>query len=105
MYRFGLQNVSHSKFIPNITQPSSETQNSLRNSIQRENFLYKTVHGNCSFFCSCFFVTEARGEIQNFVHNFLENPTQEGTGHQSEEEPEELNVVEVVKDDQIVVTT
>lgn len=50
-------------------------------------------------------MTEARGEIQNFVHNFLENPSQEGHGHQSEEEPEELNVVEVVKDDQIVVVT
>lgn len=50
-------------------------------------------------------MTEARGEIQNFVHNFLENPSQEGPGHQSEEEPEELNVVEVVKDDQIVVVT
>ena len=38
------------------------------------------------------------------MHNFLENPSQEGAGHQSEEEPEELNVVEVVKEDQIVVT-
>lgn len=57
------------------------------------------------FISPVFFATEARGEIQNFVHNFLENPTQEGTGHQSEEEPEELNVVEVVKDDQIAVAT
>jgi len=46
---------------------------------------------------------EARGEIQNFVHNFLENPRQEGTVHQSEE-PEELNV-EVVKEEQMVEST
>jgi len=49
-------------------------------------------------------VTEARGEIQNFVHNFLENPSQEGHGHQSDEEPEELNV-EVVKEEQMVTST
>lgn len=47
---------------------------------------------------------EARGEIQNFVHNFLENPSQEGPGHQSDEEPEELNV-EVVKEEQMVTST
>lgn len=52
----------------------------------------------------CFLVTEARGEIQNFVHNFLENPSQEGPGHQSDEEPEELNV-EVVKEEQMVTST
>ncbi|CAH3169564.1 unnamed protein product, partial [Pocillopora meandrina] len=48
---------------------------------------------------------EARGEIQNFVHNFLENPSQEGPGHhRSEMEPDELNGVEVVKDEHIVTT-
>ena len=57
------------------------------------------------FSLSVFLVTEARGEIQNFVHNFLENPSQEGPGHQSEEEqPEELNV-EIVKEEQMVTTT
>ena len=45
--------------------------------------------------------TEARGEIQNFVHNFLENPTQEENGHQSDEDQEELNV-EIVKEEQMV---
>lgn len=50
-------------------------------------------------------MTEARGEIQNFVHNFLENPSQEGPGHhRSEMEPDELNGVEVVKDEHIVTT-
>lgn len=44
---------------------------------------------------------EARGEIQNFVNNFLENPTQEGSGHQSEDEQEELNV-DIVKEEQIL---
>lgn len=47
---------------------------------------------------------EARGEIQNFVHNFLENPSQEGPAHQSDEEPDELNV-EVVKEEQMVTST
>lgn len=48
---------------------------------------------------------EARGEIQNFVHNFLENPSQDGSGHhQSEMEADELNVVEVVKEEHIVST-
>ena len=52
-----------------------------------------------------FSMTEARGEIQNFVHNFLENPSQEGPGHhRSEMEPDELNGVEVVKDEHIVTT-
>lgn len=56
-------------------------------------------------FSHLFLATEARGEIQNFVHNFLENPSQEGPDHQhSEEEPEELNVVEVVKEEQMVTT-
>ena len=49
----------------------------------------------------CFLSTEARGEIQNFVNNFLENPTQEGSGHQSEDEQEELNV-DIVKEEQIL---
>ena len=47
-------------------------------------------------------MTEARGEIQNFVRNFLENLLQDGSGHyQSEMEPDELNVVEVVKEEHI----
>jgi len=46
---------------------------------------------------------EARGEIQNFVNNFLENPSQEGNGQQSEDEQEELNV-DIVKEEQIMQT-
>lgn len=53
------------------------------------------------FFPSIF--TEARGEIQNFVNNFLENPSQEGNAQQSEDEQEELNV-DIVKEEQIMQT-
>ena len=38
------------------------------------------------------------------MNNFLENPSQEGTGQQSEEEQEELNV-DIVKEEQIMQTS
>ena len=64
-----------------------------------------SVSNWCILLSDLFSVTEARGEIQNFVHNFLENPSQDGSGHhQSEMEADELNVVEVVKEEHIVST-